>query len=243
MDIARLRQSVWELLIPTCCMACECKLLQEEQVVCSSCLASITRTEHAIIQDNGIDMLFAELIKEIGRRVRYEKGGAWGYFNRERGQILRNLIERGKYGTRSQAEVFSYLGEVAAREYIDSDLFDDIDVLVPVPLHPRRLRERGFNQAEWICRGMSKVLGIPIDTEHLYRIRNNAHQAQSSFDKRLANTEDLFAIRYPEEWKDMHILLVDDVITSGATMLSCMRQLTPIRGCKASVFALGWAHD
>ena len=183
MGIARLRQSVWELLIPTCCMSCECKLLQEEQVVCSSCLASITRTEHAIIQDNGIDMLFAELIKEISRRVRYEKGGAWGYFNRERGQILRNLIERGKYGTRSQAEVFSYLGEVAAREYIDSDLFDDIDVLVPVPLHPRRLRERGFNQAEWICRGMSKVLGIPIDTEHLYRVRNNAHQAQSSFDK------------------------------------------------------------
>ena len=243
MDIARLRQSVWEVLIPTCCMACECKLLQEEQVVCSSCLASIARTEHAVIQDNGIDMLFAELIKEIGRRVRYEKGGAWGYFNRERGQILRNLIERGKYGTRSQAEVFSYLGEVAAREYIDSDLFDNIDVLVPVPLHPRRLRERGFNQAEWICRGMSKVLGISIDTEHLYRVRNNAHQAQSSFDKRLVNTEDLFAIRYPEEWKDMHILLVDDVITSGATMLSCMRQLTPIRGCRASVFALGWAHD
>ena len=195
MDIARLRQSVWEVLIPTCCMACECKLLQEERVVCSSCLTSIARTEHAVIQDNGIDMLFAELIKEIGRRVRYEKGGAWGYFNRERGQILRNLIERGKYGTRSQAEVFSFLGEVAAREYIDSDLVEDIDVLVPVPLHPRRLRERGFNQAEWICRGMSKVLGIPIDTEHLYRVRNNAHQAQSSFDKRLANTEELFAIR------------------------------------------------
>ena len=243
MDIARLRQSVWELLIPTCCMACECKLLQEEQVVCSSCLASITRTEHAIIQDNGIDMLFAELIKEIGRRVRYEKGGAWGYFNRERGQILRNLIERGKYGTRSQAEVFCYLGEVAACEYIDSDLFDNIDVLVPVPLHPRRLRERGFNQAEWICRGMSKVLGIPIDTEHLYRVRNNAHQAQSSFDKRLANTEELFGVRYPEEWKDKHILLVDDVITSGSTLFECMKQLSAIRGCRVSVFALGWAHN
>ena len=243
MDIARLRQSVWEVLVPTCCMACESKLVQEEQVICSSCLALITRTEHNVLYENGIDMLFAELIKEVGRRVRYERGGAWGYYNRERGQVLRRLIERGKYGAHPQAEVFAYLGEVAAREYIDSDLMDDIDVLVPVPLHPRRLRERGFNQAEWICRGMSKVLGIEVDTEHLYRVRNNAHQAQTSFGERLANTEELFGVRYPEEWKDKHILLVDDVITSGATLLSCMRQLTPIRGCRASVFALGWAHD
>jgi ComF family protein len=235
--------AILEILFPTCCVVCGNKLLQEEQVLCSSCLASIARTEHAILPDNGIDMLFAEVIKTFGKRIHYYKGGAWGYYNRERGQILRSLIERGKYGARPQAEVFAYLGEVAAREYIDSDLFDDIDVLVPVPLHPRRLRERGFNQAEWICRGMSKILGIPVDTEHLYRVRNNPHQAQSRFDKRLANTQNLFAVRYPEEWKDKHILLVDDVITSGATMLSCMHQLTPIRGCKASVFALGWAHN
>ena len=243
MDIARLRQSVWEVFFPTCCMACESKLVQEEQVICSSCLALITRTEHNVLHENGIDMLFAELIKEVGRRVRYERGGAWGYYNRERGQVLRRLIERGKYGAHPQAEVFAYLGEVAAREYIDSDLMDNIDVLVPVPLHPRRLRERDFNQAEWICRGMSKVLGIEVDTEHLYRVRNNAHQAQTSFGERLVNTEELFGVRYPEEWKDKHILLVDDVITSGATLLSCMRQLTLIRGCRASVFALGWAHD
>ena len=241
------RVSLWraiqEVCLPACCLACQHKLGQEEQVVCSSCLASITRTEHAFLPDNGIDMLFADLIKQTRHRVRYQQGGAWGYYNRERGQVLRSLIERGKYGARPRAEVFSWLGEMAAREFIDADLFDGIDVLVPVPLHPRRLRERGFNQAEWICRGMSEVLGIPVDTEHLYRVRNNAHQAQSRFEERMMNTEDLFAIRYPEEWKDKYILLVDDVITSGATMLSCMRQLTPIRGCRASVFALGWAHN
>jgi ComF family protein len=242
-SIAGLSHAVLEVLFPSCCMACGSKLVQEEHVICSSCLASIPRTEHAILADNGIDMLFADLIKKCHKHVRYERGAAWGYYNRTRGQNLRVMIERGKYGYRPLAEVFYYLGRIAAQEYIDSDLFEDVDLLVPVPLHPRRLRERGFNQSEWICRGMSEVLGIPIDTGHLIRIRNNDHQAQSRFENRFANTEDLFTVRYPEQWKNKHILLVDDVITSGATLLSCMRQLTPIRGCKASVFALGWAHD
>jgi ComF family protein len=122
-------------------------------------------------------------------------------------------------------------------------LLEDIDLLVPIPLHPRRLRERGFNQAEWICKGLNDVLKIPIDTQHLVRLRNNPHQSRSQFDKREKNVQDLFAIRYPEEWKNKHILLVDDVITSGSTMMGCMKQTTPIRGCRISVFALGWAHN
>jgi predicted amidophosphoribosyltransferase len=92
--------AILEILFPTCCVVCGNKLLQEEQVLCSSCLASIARTEHAILPDNGIDMLFAEVIKTFGKRIHYYKGGAWGYYNRERGQILRSLIERGKYGAR-----------------------------------------------------------------------------------------------------------------------------------------------
>ena len=125
----------------------------------------------------------------------------------------------------------------------DLGVFKDVDYLTFVPITKNRRRLRGFNQAEWISRGMSKVLGIPVDTEHLFRVRNNAHQANSRFDDRIKNVDDLFAIRYPEEWKNKHVLLVDDVITSGATLLSCMRLLTPIRGCRASVFALGWAHN
>ena len=235
--------AILEVLFPSCCASCGHKLLQEEQTVCSSCLSLIARTEHTIHSDNGIDMLFAELLQGEPIKVRYERGAAFAFYNSERGRIFRSLIERGKFGLQPNPEIFYVLGKLAAQEYIDSDFFDDIDLIVPVPLHTRRLRERGFNQSEWICKGMSEVLGIPIDTEHLIRVRNNAHQAQSKFENRLVNTEELFTIRYPEQWKDKHILLVDDVITSGATLLSCMRQLTPIRGCKASVFALGWAHN
>jgi ComF family protein len=219
------------------------KLLDDEHVICQDCLAAIPRTEHALLEQNGIDLLFLEQIQKESRTVRYERGAAFAYYNRGRGLCVRTLIERGKFGTHPNPQIFYYLGRLAAQEYIDSDLFDDVDCLVPVPLHPRRLRERGFNQAEYICKGMSEVLHIPVDNQHLIRTRNNPHQSRSQFNQRKDNVKELFSMRYPEEWKNKHILLVDDVVTSGATMFECMKQLSPIRGCRVSAFALGWAHS
>lgn len=236
-------RAILEVLFPSCCAACGRKLVQGEQVVCSSCIASIARTEHAILPDNGIDMLFEERIQSQHKKIRYEHGAAFAYYNRDRGKILRQLIEQGKFGAHPNPQIFFELGRIAGKEYIDTDLFDEVDYLVPVPLHPRRLRERGFNQAEYICKGLSEVLRIPMDTEHLVRVRNNPHQSRSQFNNREKNVKDLFLVRFPEEWKNKHILLVDDVITSGSTMFECMKQMTPIRGCRISVFALGWAHN
>ncbi len=236
-------RAMMEVLFPSCCAACGLKLLQEEQTICSSCLSSIARTEHNILPNNGIDMLFADLQHKAHHRIRYEKGGAFAFYNRERGFILRKLIEQGKFGMHPNPQIFYELGRTAAQEWVDADIWDDVDVLVPVPLHPRRLRERGFNQAEWICRGLSDVLHIPIDTEHMTRVKNNPHQSLSRFERRGKNVEDVFQIRYPEEWKNKHVLFVDDVITSGSTLFSCIKKTSPIRGCRVSVFALGWAHN
>ena len=240
---SRVSHAILEVIFPSCCPACQQKLLQGEHTICSSCIHSIVRTEHAIIPNNGIDMLFNNLISENKSRVRYTQGAAWGYYNSKRGATLRKLIENGKFGTRPNAEIFYILGRTAASEYIDSEIFDDVDLLVPIPLHHKRLRERGFNQSEWICKGLSEVLHIPIDTEHLIRTHNNPHQSRALFDHRIKNVEDIFTIKYPEEWKNKHILLVDDVITSGSTIFSCMKHTSSIRGCRVSVFSLGWAHN
>lgn len=241
--ISTCKQAILELLFPRCCVACGMKILGEEQTICSSCISSIVRTEHANIDQNGIDMLFAEHITHESKKIHYERGAAFAYYNRERGKILRSLIERGKFGSHPNPQIFYELGIIAAQEYVGSDLLEDVDLLVPVPLHPYRLHERGFNQAEYVCKGLNKVLGISIDTEHLIRTRNNPHQSKSEFHHRKENVKDLFSIRYPEDWKGKHILLVDDVITSGSTLFECMKQMTPIRGCRVSVFALGWAHN
>ena len=241
--VSRCAEAVAEVLFPACCPACERKLLPSENVICRDCLGALPRTEHASIPDNGIDMLFADLIASEKHVIRYERGAAFAYYNRKRGAAFRHLIEQGKFGLHPRPEIFYALAQEAARDYIGSALLEDIDVLVPVPLHPKRLRQRGFNQAEYICRGLNSITHIPVDTTHLVRLRNNPHQSRSQLSHRMRNVENIFSILHPEEWKGRHILLVDDVITSGATMLSCMRMLTPIRGCRISVFALGWAHN
>lgn len=235
-------QAILEVLFPACCTACGEKLLHEEQSICSSCLSSIVRTEHAQLPDNGIDMLFKNLIQSQRKIIHYERGAAFGYYNRERGKVLRSLIEHGKFGRHTNPNTFYILGREAAHEYVGSALLEDIDLLVPIPLHPRRIRQRGFNQAEYICKGLHDITNIPIDTSHLVRIRNNPHQSRSTIEQRASNVKDLFTVYYPEEWKGKHILLVDDVITSGSTMFECMKLLSSIRGCRISVFALGWAH-
>lgn len=235
--------AILEVLFPSCCVGCEKKLMQEEQVICSSCFNSIVRTEHAHISHNGIDMLIAERLSETKKKIRYVRGAAFAYYNRERGQIVRSLIERGKFGLHTNPMIFYELGKKAAGEYVGSALLEDVDLLVPVPLHPYRLRERGFNQAEYICKALHDITKIPIDTEHLVRVHNNPHQSRSRFENRKSNTENIFAIRYPEEWKGKHILLVDDVITSGATVFSCMTHTSSIRDCRVSVFTIGWAHN
>jgi ComF family protein len=236
-------QAILEVLFPECCAACGRKLVQEGQTICSSCFDSIVRTEHAHIPNNGIDMLIQERLSETKKHIRYVRGAAFAYYNPDRGRILRLLIEHAKFGLRTNPMIFYDLGRKAADEYVGSALLEDIDLLVPIPLHPHRLRERGFNQAEYICKALHEITKIPMDTEHLVRVRNNPHQSRSAFDKRQANVEDVFAIRYPEEWKGKHILLVDDVITSGATVFSCMKHTSSIRDCRVSVFAIGWAHN
>ena len=121
-------QSVLEVLFPSCCAACGQKLMQEEQDVCFSCIAAIARTEHAEIANNGIDMLFADRMQVEQRKINYERGAAFAYYNRERGALLRSLIERGKFGNNPNPNLFYVLGREAAREYVGSALLEDIDV-------------------------------------------------------------------------------------------------------------------
>lgn len=221
-----------DLFYPHCCWYCGQKLDDYTAYLCPDCEAHLPRTEMAHMRDNKVELLFWDIQKFV-------RGGAFCFYGRD--ECFRSLIRRLKYS--SSPEIGTYLGHLAAREFMEKGFFQDIDVIVPVPLHPKRERKRGYNQAEMIARGLSAVTGIPVDTMHLCRTKNNATQTRKQLQERADNTQGIFSLCHPENWRNKHILLVDDVITTGSTLRSCMKVLTPVRGTRISVFALGFSSS
>lgn len=163
-----------------------------------------------------------------------ERGAAFLFY--EKDHPIQGVIHQMKYADRP--EIGYQLGRQAAIEFLQADFFEGIDLIVPMPLHPKRLRERGYNQAEYIARGISKATGIPMDTTHVERVRNTPKQALQTGEERQQNVADAFAVNHPEVLYKKHILVVDDLITTGETMRSCLKAMKRFRGAKFSVFAL-----
>ena len=209
-------------------------MIDEREVICRDCLMQLNRTEQAILRANTTEDLFS-------RYAKFVRGAAFLWV--EHGSKELELIHAMKFGPAANPHIAYRLGKQIAYEFMQSDFFDGIDYLIPVPLHPKRYRDRGFNQSEWLCRGISEVTCIPTDTEHLIRVRNNEHQANLAGSDRKKNIKGVFAVRYPEDWYRKHVLLVDDLITTGSTLRACIDVLHPVRGCRISVLGLGKARS
>lgn len=206
-------------------------LLEEKEHLCYDCFLHLPRTEQAEVRGNQTEMLFAD-------QRRLVRAAAYLFF--QKGSDVQKMIHTIKYG--GHPELGYHLGREAAYEMIQAGFFEGIDLIIPVPLHPRRERERGYNQSEWIARGIADATGIPLDTlHHVTRIRNNPHQASMRQHEREANVQGIFAINHPEELYRKHILLVDDITTTGHTLRALMQAMTPARSCQYSVFVLGKA--
>ena len=119
--------------------------------------------------------------------------------------------------------------------------FSSIDVIVPVPLHPKKYRKRGYNQSEWIARGLSEALNKPIDSTHLVRIKENTTQTKKSVFERYQNTQGIFMLNDTSVFEHKHVLLVDDVLTTSSTLEACMIALMETDYIKISVFTLAVA--
>ncbi len=218
-----------DLFFPRKCYLCG-KPVGDGPVICRDCMENMPRTEQAANRNNLTEALFCDIPKFV-------RGAVFLFL--EYGDKYHKLIHEMKYGRFADPHIGYLLGKEAAYEFMPSEFFDEIDVILPVPLHPRRLRERGFNQAEWIGKGLSEVTGIAMEPTLLTRERNNKQQAQTDKTARQQNVAGIFSVNHPEELYHKHILLVDDVITTGSTLRSCMEALKPVRDHKVSVFGLG----
>lgn len=257
--IEYLRDSVASVLFVRTCAACGCRVEGEkdgdtDRYVCCSCMDALPRTEHFWLRNNRMEDLFfknhafvraAAFLYYRGddslpSMLQYWKRGIKIMLQPDRHNMVQTLVHRFKY--MRQPEIAYELGLKAAQEGIKTDFFDGIDVIIPVPLHRWRLRQRGYNQSEYIARALSEVTKVPMATSYLVRKRDNPQQAMKSSEEREENVRDLFKVRYPEELFRKHILLVDDVVTTGSTVRSCMEALKECLGCSISVFSLAIAR-
>ena len=232
-----LRSKLLSLFYPRTCPACAAYVGEDNAWLCHRCLRNLPRTEQAEIQQNGTECVLVGMTSDIVRSMHtmhLERAAAFLFYDKE--QPIQRAIHLMKYA--DQPLIGYYFGRQAATEMQYAGFFDGIDLIIPVPLHPKRMRERGYNQSEYIARGISEVIGVPVDTTHVTRIKNTPKQAMQAGEKRKENVADAFAVNHPEQLYKKHILVVDDLITTGETMRSCLKAMKRFRGAKFSVLAL-----
>jgi ComF family protein len=204
--------------------------MRNETLICTECFVLIPRTNYHLNPDNPVSQLF-------WGRCLIMKAAAFSYYTRD--SRIRKLIHQLKY--KGIKEIGTELGRIYAGTLKSSGFLEDIDLIIPVPLHPSKKRQRGFNQSDIISQGISDVSGIPVDTKMLVRRTVSKTQTRKSRYDRWTNVHDIFRVMDENRLKGLHILLVDDVITTGSTIEACASELLKAENTKVSVAALAFS--
>ena len=216
------------LFFPQVCIYCGAPFVKGEEYLCSECLLKLPRTRYHEAPGNATEQLFWGKVSVVR---------ASSFLHFKKGGITQQIVHHIKY--RGEKRLGKLMGRLMANEMKGSSFFDGIDQIVPVPLHSARLKKRGYNQAEEIANGISEITGIPVCTGNLYRsIESDSQTARNVFG-RWMNVRHIFLLHDPSRLSGKHILLVDDVLTSGATLVSCAETLERRIFCKISVLTLG----
>lgn len=228
--------SLWvdieRFVFPRFCGLCQRKLMLDEECLCLHCLSDLLHERLEDISGNEEEQCVWEQLPvvRIGALFRYRKGGKVG-----------RLLHLMKY--RGRQKLCVEMGKLAGTELFALGFFEGIDYLVPVPLTPARLRQRGYNQSELLACGISRVTGVPLCTDAVYRQRNNVTQTHQSMFERWGNVKDAFALmNRADELCGKHILLIDDVLTTGATLTACADAFSSVEGIKISILTLARAR-
>ena len=220
---------VLNLISPQACVICGCRLGISEEVVCTACNLALPRTGFAQHPyDN-------EMARRFYARLPIEQAAALFFY--EAGSEASRIIHALKYF--HHPEIGQVMGRMAAEEMMPYRFFDGIDLIVPVPLARKRQRQRGYNQSEEIAKGVSAVTGIGIDTGIVRRKHFEDSQTHKTQAQRLDNVENAFEAVDATRADGRHLLLIDDIVTTGATIWACSRPICEAASCRISVLSLG----
>ncbi len=220
------------LLFPKLCSGCNSLLLKNETVICASCRHGLPQTQHHLLDINFTSKKFYGLIP-------IEFAASMLYFHKA--GMVQHLIHNLKYKNRQ--EIGTFLGNWYAedlKEVVKKHHFSEI---IPVPLHPKKLQERGYNQVTAFCKSLAKNLNINYNEKLLYRNFYSKTQTKKNKEQRIENAKALFDATFTEADYGKHFLLVDDVITSGATLEACAKALLKIPDVKISIVTIAYTDS
>ncbi len=233
MTLIALWSRLLDLISPRCCAVCGRRLFAGESDICVECVVALPRTDFVLSpKDNDLARFFWGLMP-------IERATALFYYRAH--SETSNIIYSLKY--HGQASLGVALGRIAAREAMGTDFFEGVDMIVPVPLARKRERQRGYNQSEMIAEGISEMTGIGMRTDVVKRTKFLDTQTKLSRWERQENVKGLFKLIDAESIRGKHVLLVDDVVTTGATINACAEAMMAAGDVRFSVMVLGFSHS
>ena len=222
--------STLHLFYPHVCTGCGSDLLQQDNLLCLRCINNLPHTNFAQHNNNPVEKIFWGRIPITAAHSEF-------YFSKE--FLIQHLIHQLKY--KNNTAIGFYLGELMGKTLSNSNRFNNIDYLIPLPLYPDKEHKRGYNQATIICNGMSDVMNIPVLNGNVIRQKFTETQTRKHRTERWENVEGSFKIKNAELLKGKNILLVDDVITTGATLEACGSIVLQTEGIKLYIATLAHA--
>ncbi|PAM95939.1 amidophosphoribosyltransferase [Flavobacterium sp. IR1] len=225
-------KSIIDLFFPKVCAGCHSLLLTNETVLCTVCRHEIPLTQYHLDTNN-------EAVKKFYGKIDIQHASAFLYYNKK--GIVQELIHNLKY--KGHQQIGTVLGEWYVEDLKKVIPETPFDVIIPVPLHPKKFRERGYNQVSTFGRALSKGLNVAYADTVLYRKKYSKTQSKKDLLGRSENIENLFDVIDSEKNHNKHFLLIDDVLTTGATLEACCRALLKIPGARISIACMAIANS
>ena len=220
-----------QIFFPRNCCCCGKELVGDEQMICLECLAHLPFTNYSRIPNNATEQCF------MGR---FPFEAATSFLRFSQGNSTQQILHQIKYyDNYPMAKTF---GKMMGEDLCDSHRFDNVDLLIPVPLHHKKEWQRGYNQSLLLCQAIAEEFPRPISTQTLYRITHTESQTSKNREQRMENLQQVFRLRDSKRIEGKHILLIDDVITTGATTSECCKELLKAPGVKISIASLAIAN-
>ena len=225
-------QSILNLFFPKCCSGCDTILMANEKVICTLCRHNIPLTNHHLLVEN-------EAYKKFYGRIPVEYASAFLYFHKK--GIVQKLIHNLKY--KGHEDIGIILGNWYSEELKETILALKADEIIPVPLHSKKLKERGYNQVSTFDQSLSEKLNVKYNDAVLFRKTYSKTQSKKNLLGRTEGIETIFDVHYSPQDHNKHFIIIDDVITTGATLEACGRALLKIPGARISIICMAMAQS